>query len=664
MLKKSMDILDTYSWVCSNSRRLVNCYVDNVYFSKSKWLLKLRCKDEGTVLLHIQPGVRINSSPMEPAEKTIDNFARFLRSRIRDGRIGALSMPKWERIIEFIVERRGERVRNLIELLPRGLWVVSDENYRIMYASKIVEYKDREIRPGVEYTYPPLKGVPPSSDSLIPSILSGKDLVRSMVFNWGLPGHIAEEILYRSGLLGHKTADPKTIPPSDLELLANRYREVVKEAEQGKGYLIFEGENIHSFTAYKPLIFIEKYELSVKELKSIDEAIDTYFTRVEATLELLQKEVEMKKTLDGLNEKLLKQQDIISKHEGKLNEVINKLSLIYDNYQTLEELLDCAKKVRDEKGWEYVKESCKGIVNVVKDKGEVEVLLNGSRVALSLRAPLEKQVIELEKTKGELKKKIETALKILEEIRSEYDRVKVELDRASSFQLLYYRPKSWYEKFHWLITRNGFLTIGGRDASQNEMVVKKYLKENDIFLHADIHGGSAAVLFTDGKEPSLEDIRDAALIPACYSKAWKSGVGFIEVFWTRGSNVSLSPPPGEYLPKGSIMVYGKKNYVKIPLKMGIGLDIACDDTYGSYYLLFILPEDLVKDKSLVYAVLEPGDEPVHEIAEEIAEGFSNMLSKKYGFKPPINPKEVEVLIPGKSVLRMINYGEKTLDCKE
>jgi predicted ribosome quality control (RQC) complex YloA/Tae2 family protein len=32
------------------------------------------------------------------------------------------------------------------------------------------------------------------------------------------------------------------------------------------------------------------------------------------------------------------------------------------------------------------------------------------------------------------------------------------------------------------------MVIGGRDQQQNEIVVKKYLKAGDLYVHADLHG--------------------------------------------------------------------------------------------------------------------------------------------------------------------------------
>lgn len=39
-----------------------------------------------------------------------------------------------------------------------------------------------------------------------------------------------------------------------------------------------------------------------------------------------------------------------------------------------------------------------------------------------------------------------------------------------------------------------YLVISGRDAQQNELIVKRYLRKNDIYVHADLHGASSCVV--------------------------------------------------------------------------------------------------------------------------------------------------------------------------
>lgn len=36
--------------------------------------------------------------------------------------------------------------------------------------------------------------------------------------------------------------------------------------------------------------------------------------------------------------------------------------------------------------------------------------------------------------------------------------------------------------------------LGGRDAAQNEHLVKRYFRQNDIYVHADIRGASSVIV--------------------------------------------------------------------------------------------------------------------------------------------------------------------------
>ena len=45
---------------------------------------------------------------------------------------------------------------------------------------------------------------------------------------------------------------------------------------------------------------------------------------------------------------------------------------------------------------------------------------------------------------------------------------------ASAAQHL--RKSHWFEKFNWFVTSENYLVISGRDAQQNELVVKRYMR--------------------------------------------------------------------------------------------------------------------------------------------------------------------------------------------
>jgi predicted ribosome quality control (RQC) complex YloA/Tae2 family protein len=83
--------------------------------------------------------------------------------------------------------------------------------------------------------------------------------------------------------------------------------------------------------------------------------------------------------------------------------------------------------------------------------------------------------------------------------------------------------------------------IGGRDAQQNEVIVKKYLKANDIYMHADVHGASSVVI----KNPSAQPIPPTTLLQAatmtiCRSSAWTAKVGATQLHRTQTHRSSFA----------------------------------------------------------------------------------------------------------------------------
>lgn len=38
------------------------------------------------------------------------------------------------------------------------------------------------------------------------------------------------------------------------------------------------------------------------------------------------------------------------------------------------------------------------------------------------------------------------------------------------------RKSAWYERFNWFISSENYLVISGRDAQQNELIVKRYFR--------------------------------------------------------------------------------------------------------------------------------------------------------------------------------------------
>jgi len=180
------------------------------------------------------------------------------------------------------------------------------------------------------------------------------------------------------------------------------------------------------------------------------------------------------------------------------------------------------------------------------------------------------------------------------------------------------RRGKWYEKFHWMITSDGFLVVGGRDATQNEILFKKYLEPQDIVLHADIAGAPLTIVKAEGKEISPLAIREAGEFAIAYSAGWKRGLASLDVYWVRPEQVSKTAPSGEFLPKGAFMIRGRKNYMKkMELKIAIGVIFQFDKEGEKYAKPICGAVQAVNSRAKYFVTLKPGQHTQEQAAKEI-----------------------------------------------
>lgn len=87
------------------------------------------------------------------------------------------------------------------------------------------------------------------------------------------------------------------------------------------------------------------------------------------------------------------------------------------------------------------------------------------------------------------------------------------------------RKVFWFERFLWFITSENFLVIGGKDAHQNELLVKKYMDKGDLFLHCELHGAAVCILKNPNRGViSPMAIEEAAGFEVCHSPSWSNNV--------------------------------------------------------------------------------------------------------------------------------------------
>lgn len=141
------------------------------------------------------------------------------------------------------------------------------------------------------------------------------------------------------------------------------------------------------------------------------------------------------------------------------------------------------------------------------------------------------------------------------------------------------RKSYWFEKFIWFISSDNYLVIGGRDAQQNELIVKRYLKSGDAYVHADIRGAASVVIKNRSPTEPIppRTLSEAGTMAICYSAAWDAKI-VTSAWWVSSEQVSKTAPSGEYLTTGSFMIRGKKNFLPpCQLIMGFGVLFKLDD---------------------------------------------------------------------------------------
>ncbi len=638
-MKKSMSSLDLAAWIAVSAPRLARRRVANIY-AHGPGLLVFKFKGIAEELV-VEPGRRMHLTRRRIRFGALGAAAQVLRKYLRGKMLAEARQHGFERIAELVFEPGGLRL--VVELLPRGAAVLLGGDGRILFSTRYAEYRDRSIKRGEPYTPPPPVARNPldlEAEELLEALGKAPDVVRGLIRGLGWPPELAEEALRRAGV--PKDRKPGSLGNEEASRILEAARSIYGESVSSPTPTVAYSEGRPILVApFKPS-YLEDAEIRVFE--SLDEALDTYFSELRGPGGEDPEEARLRRALEEARLSA-------ERYRREAEELRGIAALAAQRVLELEEKLDCARRVRGAEGWSRVPEIC-GVSGVDPSRGLVYVELDGHVLGLDVRLSAEKNVLELYRRAGELEAKARRAEGILGSVEERLEELRRRRELRRLREEIRGRPREWYEKYHWLISSEGFLVIGGRNIDQNESLVRRYLEPRDIFLHADIHGAPVVVIKTEGRMPGEATLREAAVIAASYSKAWREGLAHVDVYWAWGEQVSKSPPPGEYLPKGSFMVYGKRNYIRaVPLRIALGIQYR-----EEMPRVVVGPEDLVASKARVYAVLIPGSLKPLEAAERILKGFSRMDPEHALIYEALGAEELADRIPGPSRIISVKKG--------
>src|SRR5215204_7687904 len=103
------------------------------------------------------------------------------------------------------------------------------------------------------------------------------------------------------------------------------------------------------------------------------------------------------------------------------------------------------------------------------------------------------------------------------------------------------------------------------------------MTDQDLVFHAEIHGSPFFLIKNIGHNPedmttNHQSIIETAIATISFSRGWKEGLSSADAYWVYPYQVKKGAPTGQFLPKGSFVIEGKRNYLKgVELRLAIGI---------------------------------------------------------------------------------------------
>ncbi len=244
------------------------------------------------------------------------------------------------------------------------------------------------------------------------------------------------------------------------------------------------------------------------------------------------------------------------------------------------------------------------------------------RITLDTTKSIEENAAAYYEIAKKLKKKTEHARAIIDLMKAKMLHLQ-EMERPQKEKIV--RKREWYEKFHWFWTSTGFFAIGGRDATTNELVIKKHTEKHDLIFHTEMAGSPFFVLKTGGKEADELSIMEVSIATACYSRAWKTGMSMAEVFFVKPEQVSKTTESGEYISRGSFVIRGKRGQ-RVVTELIIAIGKKENNVIGG-------PVPAVMAATKEFVVVRHGKEKQSDIAKSISKRLGIETNEIIPFLP-------------------------------
>lgn len=597
---------------------------------------------KGTFELLFEPGRIFITEYRRKAPESPGAFAMALRKHLAGQRITAIRQPGFERILEI----HTEKTVLILETFSKGNAVICDSAGTIIAPLEVQIWRSRKIAPKVKYQYPPQVADPYSLTveqfrDLLRS--SDKDVVRFLATDLSFSGLYAEEICARVNI--DKKTPCKLVSAEQSVKIFTEFHDLLTDINPS---IVFDGDIAIDAVPIRMKIYEDK---RCEPFSNFTSALDEYFTHRENVAVELGKKAVFQAEAGKLERILDEQKRALANWRRKEKESRKKAEAVYNNFEMVNKIINGLNKAKESGlSWDEIKRKVKA--EKTKEAGVIkEIRQNEGRVVLRLRPEVE---IDFRKSAQEnAEKYFEEAKTASRKLESSKEAIKETQKRMRGLKKQALKEEKplkprkrvrgkWYEKFHWMFTSDGFLVIGGRDATQNEVLFKKHLESNDIVLHADIIGAPLTFVKAEGKTVTPLAIREASEFAVAYSTGWKRGLASVDVYWVRANQVSKTAQSGEFLPKGSFVIRGSKNFMKnTELKIAIGVAFETDKEGRVFAKAVCGAVQAVNMRAKYFVTLKPGVYSQQQAAEEIKKRL--LLKALPDDQPPIEELDTDEL---------------------
>lgn len=614
---KGMSGLDLIT-VTEEIERLLPLWVHKVYLDERRLcVIRLNSKEQGKCNLLIEPGRRLHLVPILPEMPQIPPaFAMYLRKYLTGGRIDGIRQQGLQRTI-IIDIRKSEQVFHLIiEVFDEGNIILCGENMTIMQPLTRQRFKDREVLPGAAYVFPP-PDVSLITEEEFTTQLAGddRDIVRSLAVGSFLGGRYAEYILSVTGI------DKNTLAKdADAPLVYTAIHTLLEKARTSPEPVLAKG-GCHPVPAGDE----EKIPSD-----SFNSALAAFYPMAPPV-----KKQEEKKQVSREDRIRHQQEEAIIKFEKNIIRNEELAAILYENYGVVSETITALSQASESRSWQEIEEILKKDATGAGQK-IIRVFPAEAAVEIDLSCPVKVFVHEtIDQNAGRYYDQVKKFKKKLTGAKAAMER---NVRQVKSRKVQYQRPKKrWFDRFRWFYTSDQVLVIGGRDAGQNEELIRKYLEGGDTFVHADVHGASVVVV--KGKTEAMDE---AAQFAATYSGAWRAGFASADVYAARPDQVSKTAESGEYLSRGSFVVRGERQWFHdVPLEVTIGLQkTPLTRIIGG-------PSSSITKVCDLYVTLRPGTFEPNDIAKKVVRTLRDRLpaDDQKALKFALNTEAVAGFVP-------------------